>query len=150
MLKLEEYSDKSIVVRGSTELFIDELSNLSGKYNAFLKGGKGWIFSKSKQNSIEELIKKIDNKTILPKVANKNTSNTPQQVNISKTEYLGILTRLERLEQLVAHLGLDDSQNTLPKIEKLKLSKNNESDDEDEQEKSEPKKLLKKKIQKNM
>lgn len=46
-MKLEEYSDKAIVIRGEyTKKYIDQLKSMNGKFNPKLKGGPGWIFSK--------------------------------------------------------------------------------------------------------
>jgi len=51
-ISLEEYTDRSIVVRGETRKYKEDLKKLGGKYNSRLKGEPGWIFPKSKQNDI--------------------------------------------------------------------------------------------------
>ena len=55
---VEEYTDLSIVVRGDTRQYKEDLKKLGGKYNSRLKGEPGWIFPKSKQNDIVNFIKK--------------------------------------------------------------------------------------------
>jgi hypothetical protein len=51
----EKYSEKSVVVRGDTRKYKEDLKKLGGKYNGRLRGGPGWIFS-SKESSIIEFI----------------------------------------------------------------------------------------------
>tara|TARA_Y100000389_G_scaffold113948_1_gene111097 strand:- start:2068 stop:2574 length:507 start_codon:yes stop_codon:yes gene_type:complete len=54
---LEEYTDRSIVVRGETRQYKEDLKKLGGKYNSRLRGEPGWIFPKSKQNDIVKFMK---------------------------------------------------------------------------------------------
>lgn len=54
---VEEYTDRSVVVRGETRQYKEDLKKLGGKYNSRLKGEPGWIFPKSKQNDIVKFIK---------------------------------------------------------------------------------------------
>jgi len=56
-ISLEEYTDRSIVVRGETRQYKEDLKKLGGKYNSRLKGEPGWIFPKSKQNDIVKFMK---------------------------------------------------------------------------------------------
>lgn len=53
-IQLIEYSDRCIVVSGNTKPIKEELSNLGGKYNAYLKCGKGWVFPKKKESEIKK------------------------------------------------------------------------------------------------
>ena len=54
---LEEYTDRSIVVRGETRQYKEDLKKLGGKYNSRLRGEPGWIFPKSKQDDIVKFMK---------------------------------------------------------------------------------------------
>ena len=54
MLSIENYSDKSFVIRGDTRDVKEELKRLGGKYNSRLRGGPGWIFPKSKRDEVVE------------------------------------------------------------------------------------------------
>lgn len=56
-LKIEEYTDRSIVVNGETRKYKEDLKKLGGKYNGNLKNGPGWIFPKSAENSVKTFIK---------------------------------------------------------------------------------------------
>ena len=51
-LKVISYSDKAVAVVGDTEQNKDRLRALGGKYNPYLRCGKGWIFPKYKEASI--------------------------------------------------------------------------------------------------
>lgn len=52
------YSEKSFAVIGErTKAMKEDLYNLGGKYNKFLKCGKGWIFSNKNLNAVVEYLK---------------------------------------------------------------------------------------------
>ena len=53
-LRIEEYSEKAIVVLGDTKPVAETLKSLGGKFNARLKCGAGWIFSKKAEARIKE------------------------------------------------------------------------------------------------
>lgn len=55
-LTLQAYSEKSVVVRGNLDYYEEitsAMERLGGKYNAYLKGGPGWIFPTFKKGPIE-------------------------------------------------------------------------------------------------
>lgn len=54
-----DYSEKAIAVFGETKAIKEKLMELRGIYQPFLKGGKGWIFPKSKREKVEELLKHL-------------------------------------------------------------------------------------------
>lgn len=51
-LSCEDYSDKAIVVRGDTKDHKEDLKKLGGKFNANLRDGPGWIFSKKNEDIV--------------------------------------------------------------------------------------------------
>jgi len=52
-----DYSEKAFVVRGKeTKTYKEELKQLGGKFNALLKGGPGWIFSKTNKDKVNSFI----------------------------------------------------------------------------------------------
>jgi N12 class adenine-specific DNA methylase len=55
-LRIEPYSEKSVVVRGDTKAYRDQLKNLKGTFNPRLKGGEGWVFGKAR---LDELTKAL-------------------------------------------------------------------------------------------
>jgi hypothetical protein len=60
MLKIINYSDKSIVVTGDgTKTHKDRLKELGGKYNSNLTGGAGWIFSKKATEKVQSFLDTI-------------------------------------------------------------------------------------------
>ena len=56
-LKIEDYTDRSIVVNGNTRKYKEDLKKLGGKYNGNLENGPGWIFPKLTENSVKTFIK---------------------------------------------------------------------------------------------
>ena len=67
-MNLFEYTEKSIVLVGEdTKLYKDQIKDLFGKFNNFLKprpehkfdGGAGWIFSKSRKLDVEKFLKDV-------------------------------------------------------------------------------------------
>ena len=66
-LNCSEYSEKAIVVRGeSTKTYKENLKTLGGKYNASLKGGAGWIFSKTSEGKVNKFISSVNKGDISP------------------------------------------------------------------------------------
>ena len=60
MLKITDYSDKSIALVGEgTKKHKDRLKELGGKYNSNLSGGAGWIFSKKSTEELQDFLKSI-------------------------------------------------------------------------------------------
>ena len=57
-LQIEPYSQLSIVVRGDTRVYKEDLKKLGGKYNSRLKGGPGWIFPNRFKHTVESYIRK--------------------------------------------------------------------------------------------
>ena len=57
-IKINDYSDKCIAVQGDTRKYKEDLKQLGGKYNANLKGGPGWVFSKSNEKQVKDFINK--------------------------------------------------------------------------------------------
>ena len=55
-ISIENYSERSIVVRGDTRKYKEDLKKLGGKYNGRLKDGPGWIFPKKIQGDITNFI----------------------------------------------------------------------------------------------
>lgn len=56
-LTVEDYSEKSIVVRGpETFKYKENLKEMGGKYNANLTGGVGWVFVKSMKKDLLSFI----------------------------------------------------------------------------------------------
>jgi len=68
-INIENYSDKSFVVRGKDTIkFKDTLKEFGGKWNSMLKNGGGWIFSNSHKEKIEKFINIINYKNKEDKV----------------------------------------------------------------------------------
>lgn len=54
---LEEYSDKSFVVRGNSLEFAAKLKEIGGRWMSLRNGGKGWMFSKRWLDDVAKLLK---------------------------------------------------------------------------------------------
>ena len=57
-INIENYTDKSIVVRGDTRIYKEDLKKLGGKYNGKLRDGPGWIFPKKLEKDVKSFILK--------------------------------------------------------------------------------------------
>jgi hypothetical protein len=55
-ITISNYSSNSIAVEGETKKYKEDLKKLGGKYNANLKNGPGWIFSKSSEKDVISFI----------------------------------------------------------------------------------------------
>ena len=81
------------------------LKSLEGKWNPDLKA---WSFPKSKKDELEEFIENnggSESNVKESKKGNKKTftTNTNNVDFITKKDFLALLTRVERLEQLMGH-----------------------------------------------
>ena len=87
-INIENYSDKSFVVRGNdTVKFKDTLKELGGKWNSMLKNGGGWIFSNIHKKKIENFISLINEKENKDKQKVKNVDeDIIQNITIQKNE----------------------------------------------------------------
>lgn len=98
-VRIENYSDKAIIVKGDTKPYREAIKDIGGKWNG---GLEGWIFSKNKEKNVSELIEKINT----GKVKKVDEFKAKEEKNyISKSEFLNLISRVERLEQLVNKLS---------------------------------------------
>ena len=56
MLTIEDYSQKSFVVRGASDEHSDQLTKFCGKFNRNLRNGEGWIFANKRKPDVERFI----------------------------------------------------------------------------------------------
>ena len=140
-LFIEDYSEKSIVVRGTeTKTHKEGLKNLGGKYNMNLKGQPGWVFPKTKLQSVQTFINNcLENNT--------NTNQTTLSKNISSKNKLldELLHKCFEIKKLINQLTEEikeeqESQNN-SKVES-KTIVNEEYSDSEEPEVSKPRKRL--------
>jgi hypothetical protein len=52
-ITIENYSERSFVVRGDTRAYKESLKKLGGKYNSRLRDGPGWIFPMTLKKDVE-------------------------------------------------------------------------------------------------
>nr|DAJ08930.1 MAG TPA: DNA TOPOISOMERASE I [Caudoviricetes sp.] len=55
-IRIVDYSEKAIAVYGDTRQLADTFRSIGGYFNARLKDGPGWVFSKKRRAEVEELI----------------------------------------------------------------------------------------------
>jgi tRNA(Met) C34 N-acetyltransferase TmcA len=103
-LIVEIYSEKAIVLRGAQDHHKAILEANKGMFNARLKNGAGWIFPKFMKNQIEALAEQINSGVDLSPPSSSKSSSEKAEPEVSKKEYLSLLSRVERLEALVAQL----------------------------------------------
>ena len=140
-LYIEDYSEKSIVVRGTeTKTHKEGLKNLGGKYNMNLKGQPGWVFPKTKSQSVQAFISNcLEN--------NVNSNQTTLSKNISTKNKLldELLHKCFEIKKLINQLTEEikeeqDSQNN-SKVES-KIIVNDDFSDSEESEVIIPRKRL--------
>lgn len=107
---VETYSDKAIVVRGALEHHGAVLSSISGTFNERLKGGRGWIFPKYLLSQVRGVVEKLNSGQYGNEFEQKPQSTVSSGGSVvdtvSKQEYLSLLSRVEKLEALVAQITL--------------------------------------------
>ena len=139
-ITISNYSSNSIAVEGETKKYKEDLKKLGGKYNANLKNGPGWIFSKSSEKDVisfinggkrlvsEEEEKKAnelskqrskewnEKQTLNSQAGDKNSDQGSNEClsNDLKT----ILTKINLMEKALNMLLSDDQKKQLNKQEK--------------------------------
>jgi hypothetical protein len=171
-ITVEQYSEKAIVVRGNTVPYKEKLLSIGGKWNKMLKGGEGWIFPLTKKPVVEKILSEApsvhqndisenDNNSSCSKQqrtynykTNRNNISDDSEVVLTKKEYLHLISRLERLEQMSDignNTNKEKRKNTTNKNIPPPLSSINDSDineldyDIDEPERDSIQPLLKRK-----
>lgn len=137
-ITVEHYSEKAIVVRGNTVPYKEKLLSIGGKWNKMLKGGEGWIFPLTKKPVVEKTlseppsvhendVSENDNNSSSLKTSktynyktNRNNMSDNSEIVLTKKEYLHLISRLERLEQII-----DSSNNSTNNEKKRKNVTNN-------------------------
>lgn len=100
-LRIEEYSEKAIVVRGDTRQISDILNAQNGMFNFRLKGGSGWIFPKKRRAEVEDLLKAYMPINIAEKNINKEQKSdiekeqTPD--NLHQTDISPVSHQIEKI-----------------------------------------------------
>ena len=117
---VEQYTEKSIVVRGNTIPYKNKLLSLGGKWNKMLRGGEGWIFPLTKKSMVEQALSDPLSMTQVENSTNENneksqsstteykkrtstyiSSPNSSEIVLSKKEYLHLISRVEKTEQLI-------------------------------------------------
>jgi hypothetical protein len=142
---IEQYSEKAIVVRGNTEPFKKEFLTIGGKWNSGLKGGAGWIYANGRKSQVEELIEKIKSGGVKGEAV-----STPEEKRfVSLKDYLQLLSRVERLEQIVANVDFIKGSSISSSSSSSRSVKQEDviifEDDEEEEEEKPVERLLRKK-----
>ncbi len=129
-ITLEDYTEKSIVVRGNTKPYKDVFNELGGKWNANLKDGtQGWIFGKYNRSKVQKAIDEINGGKVEAKIYKPYKKDDEPMVSM-KT-HMDLVSRVERLEAALSKL--DIIKEKIPKI----IIEDEEEDDDDKIEKKE-------------
>ena len=128
---VEEYTEKSIVVRGNTKKYQESLENLGGKYNSNLKGRPGWVFTNSSRPKLEAFLKTLEDGGDTEEIRVEPTgvySSAEPNIDV-------LLKRIEKLELRIQKL--EGGANPKPGLEPII--------EFEEPEEERPKRLLKRK-----
>lgn len=63
MLHFESYNQKQYAVRGDKNVYGRIIKELGGRWNTRMRGGEGWLVSKSQKSKLEELVNKSHDHT---------------------------------------------------------------------------------------
>ena len=109
-ITVEAYSEKAIVVRNTLEHHGPIFQALGGTFNERLKGGRGWIFPKHMMTQVKHSCEKLNsgqfgNEYEQKSSTSSSSSSSSSSDGVSKQEYLSLLSRVERLEALIANMS---------------------------------------------
>lgn len=122
-----EYSDKAIAIQGDTKEHKEALAALGGKFNAMLRGGPGWIFSKRNKATIEEFVRKIGVKKIEETRSSEQSmlqSPPPTFIDSTKKGTRSIETRPNETRSAVSKIAIASSNEVLQNTVKHLSTKN--------------------------
>ncbi len=106
MFKVQNYSDKSFVVRGEDTIKIkDTLKYIGGKWNSSLKDGGAWIFSNNQRERVDKLL---------------------EVLNMSKTEKSEKVVKKVVVEEEIEKSDQSKKTDTNEKLEKSEISESDE------------------------
>lgn len=147
-LIIEKFNDKSIVVRGNTKPYKEEIKKIGGLWNAKLTGGCGWIFPMSKKSIIEDLSRQIEEGSIKPEAVESKVYEKYEKKEDKNTvpmkSYLDLLARVERLEAIVSQVDFVKSMKNIKPKETADIVIE-ESEDEESEEEQKVTRMLRKK-----
>jgi len=116
---VEMYSEKAIVVRNTLEHHGQALSALGGTFNERLKGGRGWIFPKHMLTQIRNIVEKLNSGQYGNEYEQNTSSSSSVTDSVSKTEFLSLLSRVERLEALISQQKNDNVSAPIQKMVRI-------------------------------
>jgi hypothetical protein len=124
-IKIEDYTDKSFVVRGDTRKYLEQMKNFGGKWNSRLtdksSGEKfgAWIFPSMKKSEVQ---KWIQNKEDIVSFSSNEESPVKTIVSKSRTSnvtlesiYNMLICINERLEVIESKVGISKDSQKLKK-----------------------------------
>ena len=119
-IKINYYSDKCIAVQGDTRKYKEDLKQLGGKYNANLKGGPGWVFSKSSEKQLKDFINKgvhisDEQKNSMPSRSSYVSNNAKESFPKETTSFSTCSPSL--LEVSMLYSKLNNLENKINKID---------------------------------
>ena len=116
-LYIENYGDKLCIIKGNPYMYREKLKELGCKWNPDLKS---WYFPKTNLDKIQSYIDSISDNSDKGKSDKKYIKKDDNNIKdiITKKEFLSLLSRVERIEQI---LGLQkNNQGTIFEIKKQK------------------------------
>ena len=133
-LYIEQYTEKSIVVRGDTIKYKYDLKVLGGKYNANLRDSPGWIFPKTSEKNIKNFISQG-----IRKVSEEIPNNYQQSISIKDKSNKELIEQIQSMKKDIDYLKNEVYKLIQLSKPVLKNTQNNQhlfviAEDEDEDE----------------
>lgn len=115
-MKLEEYSDKDIVIRGAyTKKYVEQLKSMNGKFKHNLTGGPGWIFSKIHKDKLNIFIENKNKECEQEFFDKKDSFDYSSESFKDEKKYLQYLFETERNNLSNERIALETERNKLSK-----------------------------------
>lgn len=117
-LRIERYSEKSVVVRGDTKPYKDALKNLKGTFNPRLKGGEGWIYSTSRidelKKALPSILQREQASTDNQKLSAAAEADKPALFQAAKTQLETLASRAQKHDEALAKRITDVLPGSMP------------------------------------
>ena len=137
-ISVEQYTERSIVVRGETRKYKEDLKKLGGKYNSRLRGEPGWIFPITKKGDVlsfisngERLVSEEEEKAgeIMTREWENKRENDKKSISQCDDVVISMLKKLsfkiDRIETVLSNLLSTDQKNKFEEMMNKDISLKN-------------------------
>lgn len=130
-ITLEQYSEKSFVLRGDTRPYKEDIKKIGGKWAPKLQDGPGWLFPKTKQDIVDKWLNtgEIDDDSI--RYQGVQNVTVEEQIKNLTTRVISIEKSVNQILEKMEMFMLRCNDTQVNKVSNDIVYESNESDTEE-------------------